>query len=435
MITPKRLPLISALIAAGAAGLGVPAPALAYSEFTHEELIDLAWNPSIRPLLLQHYPQTTEAGLERAHSFAYGGCLIQDLGYYPFGKKLFSDLTHYVRSGDFVKALLRNARNVDEFAFAIGALSHYVGDSVGHAEAVNPSTAITFPNLEKRYGLLVTFEDSPTAHIRTEFGFDAAQLSFWRYPPRAYRERIGVRVPRRLLEQAFRETYGVSMESILGRPRSAIRTYRLAVRRLIPLFASAAVVEIRNRLPVDPAGPPDPALQHMLDEISRTDYARSWNGRHRPPTRGARILAVVLHLVPKVGQLRVLSVTPPSAATEDLFVKSLDAANSRFETELHQLSEMPRREWALANLDLDTGARVRPGGYRLTDNTYEALLRHLAKQPGLEVPLGLREDIQAYYANPQAPIWTKHNRKAWQRVQAELSFLGFATAADTHAGN
>ena len=69
----------------------------------------------------QRYPGTTETGLREAHAFAYGGCLIQDLGYYPFGKELFSDLTHYVRSGDFVLALLREARNVNEFALPSGS--------------------------------------------------------------------------------------------------------------------------------------------------------------------------------------------------------------------------------------------------------------------------------------------------------------------------
>ena len=107
--------------------VAAPQLGLGYATFTHEELIDLAWNHSIRPLLLQRYPGTTEIGLREAHAYAYGGCLIQDLGYYPFGETLFSDLTHYVRSGDFVLALLRDAQSVNELAFAIGALSHYVG--------------------------------------------------------------------------------------------------------------------------------------------------------------------------------------------------------------------------------------------------------------------------------------------------------------------
>ena len=78
----------------------------AYATFTHLELIDLAWNDSIRPLILQRNPAATARELDQAHAYAYGGSLIQDLGYYPFGKKFFSNLTHYVRAGDFVRALL-----------------------------------------------------------------------------------------------------------------------------------------------------------------------------------------------------------------------------------------------------------------------------------------------------------------------------------------
>ena len=200
-----------------------------------------AWNGFIQPLLLQRYPGTSEIGLREAHAYAYGGCLIQDLGYYPFGKELFSDLTHYVRSGDFVLALLREAQDVNEFAFAIGALSHYVGDSVGHSEEVNPATALTFPDLAKRYGRLVTFEDDPIAHVRTEFGFDVAQTALSRYAPYEYRKQIGLRVSRAALERAYYETYGLTVRSILGPPRAAIGSYRVAVRRVIPLFAKATI--------------------------------------------------------------------------------------------------------------------------------------------------------------------------------------------------
>src|SRR5258705_12279508 len=82
----------------------------AYSVLTHEELIDLAWNDSIRPLLLARFPGATDHQLVVAHSYAYGGCAVQDMGYYPFGKRFFSNLTHYVRTGDFVSWMLRNAR-------------------------------------------------------------------------------------------------------------------------------------------------------------------------------------------------------------------------------------------------------------------------------------------------------------------------------------
>src|SRR3954449_9740949 len=124
----------------------------AYSVQTHELLIDLNWKSTIRPFLLGHFPRVTEAQLERAHAYAYGGCAIQDLGYYPFGNSFFSDLTHYVRSGDFVWSLFRNAHNANELAFAIGALTHYLGDSIGHSQATNPAVATTFPKLAAKYG-------------------------------------------------------------------------------------------------------------------------------------------------------------------------------------------------------------------------------------------------------------------------------------------
>jgi hypothetical protein len=112
-------------------------PAMAYSLLTHEELIDLTWQDAIVPLLLSRYPALTPTQLDVARSYAYGGCAIQDIGYYPFGDEFFSNLTHYVRTGDFVLALFRNAHTANELAFAVGALTHYVGDSYGHSQATS----------------------------------------------------------------------------------------------------------------------------------------------------------------------------------------------------------------------------------------------------------------------------------------------------------
>ena len=408
----------------------VAAPQLAYgyATFTHEELIDLAWNNSIRPLLLQRYPGTTEIDLREAHAYAYGGCLIQDLGYYLFGKELFSDLTHYVRSGDFVLALLRDAQNVDEFAFAIGALSHYEGDSVGHSEAVNPSTAITFPDLGKEYGQIVTYEDDPTAHVRTEFGFDVAQIALSRYAPYQYRKEIGFRVSRVVLERAFYHTYGLTVRSILGPPRAAIISYRYGVRSIIPLFARATLVNVRRHLPPDSL---DPFDQQLHASISQTDYARYWSQYHHRPTLEDHVLGIVIRLIPKIGILKILAIKPPSSQTEILFVKSLNIALSRFQDVLAELSKDRASELALANRDLDTGSRVRPGAYKLTDRAYAQLLHKVTEQPGLPIPAGLREDILAYYADPAAPIATKRNGKAWRRVLAQLELLDHGAGGGT----
>ena len=211
-----------------------PQLAFGYAVYTHAELIDLLWLDSIRPFLLHRYPGTTAEEFDEAHAYAYGGCVIQDLGYYPFGEQIFSDLTHYVRSGVFVDRMFRNARNVDELAFAVGVLSHYVGDIVGHSKAINPATGITFPELAKKYGPIVTYEDAKIAHGRTEFGFDAAQVGLHRYAPHAYRQYIGFEVSQPLLRKAFFQTYGLTVRSVLGPQPPAIRSYRHLSERFCP---------------------------------------------------------------------------------------------------------------------------------------------------------------------------------------------------------
>ncbi|MFZ1035236.1 MAG: zinc dependent phospholipase C family protein, partial [Candidatus Acidiferrales bacterium] len=107
--------------------------------------MDSAWDDAIKPLLLQRFPDATHEQLKEAHSYAYGGSVIQDLGYYPFGSHFFSDLVHYVRTGDFVQALLRDSSNLDEYAFALGALAHYAADNEGHRLAVNKSVPMLYP--------------------------------------------------------------------------------------------------------------------------------------------------------------------------------------------------------------------------------------------------------------------------------------------------
>src|SRR5437588_6928201 len=122
-----------------------------YSILTHEEIIDLLWKDQISLLLLEKYPGTSPEELRVAHGYAYGGSLVQDMGYYPFGNRLFSDLVHYVRSGDFVQALLEESANVNEYAFSLGALAHYTADIAGHP-AVYAAVSQEFPRLRAQCG-------------------------------------------------------------------------------------------------------------------------------------------------------------------------------------------------------------------------------------------------------------------------------------------
>ena len=369
----------------------------AYSVLTHEELIDLAWNDSIRPLLLAKFPGATEHQLVIAHSYAYGGCVVQDMGYYPFGKPFFSNLTHYVRSGDFVVWMLRNARTIDEYAFAIGALSHYLGDSIGHSQAINPATAFEFPKLQHKYGDSVTYGESPHGHIRTEFAFDVEELGHLEFASPAYLRAVGFRVPRQFLERAFVHTYGFDIHSILGPDRPALRSYRSSVRSFIPSFAEAEVVLHRHQFP--PHGD-DEAYRVFSQRVSRTNYDRRWKHTYKGPGFKAHLLAIVVFLVPKVGGAADLAIKIPTPETQEWYLKSMNRTVDVLNETLHRLREDENNPVSLSNLDLDTGRQERLGEYTLADQTYAKLLERIIATPRSTISRELKQDILAYYGDP-----------------------------------
>ena len=396
-----------------------PAQAPAYSVLTHEEIIDLAWNDSIRPLLLSRYPGTSEAALEEAHAYAYGGSAIQDMGYYPFGKEFFSDLTHYVRTGDFVASLFRNAGNVNELAFAIGALSHYLGDNIGHTECINPATAVEFSRLAKKYGESVTYDQNPHAHVRTEFAFDIAQLHDHRLAPAAYLHFIGLRVPRHLVEKSFYETYGLPLHEVLGPERPAMKSYRTSVRNFIPRFAHAEVVLHGGGMPADVD---DEAFRHFEQQVRQAPFQR-WNAtRHRAGIE-THLLAALIFILPRIGPLSDLAIRGPNKQTEQWYIRSVNDTMAEFRQILSAVQQGRESSIVLNNRDLDTGDPIQPGAYPLTDKTYAVLLRKVTSDPGGEVPQSLRHDLLKFYSDPNAPIITKKDHDAWKQVQRELAAL------------
>lgn len=395
-------------------------PVRAYSVFTHQEIIDLAWESSIRPLLLARFPGATGEQLREAHAYAYGGCAIQDMGYYPFAKDFFSNLTHYVRAGDFVANLLNDATTLDEYAFALGALSHYLGDSIGHSQAINLSTPIAFPKLEQKYGPSVAYDQDPHAHIRTEFAFDIGQLSARTFAPPSYMRHIGLNASRLLLDRAFRQTYGFYFPELVGKTRPALQSYRTAVRTFIPAFAGAEVVLHGGQFPAEMR---DDSYRIFAQRLKQADYERHWKVGYKGPGFGSHVLAVVVKIVPKIGKISLLAIKIPEPRTEDLYVKSVDHTVDAYVQILSRLRSDPDADLALANLDLDTGEPVRPGAYRLTDQTYEQLLARLTSNPERAIPQGVRRNILEFYADPNAPNYVKKDAKAWQRVQSELLTL------------
>ncbi len=397
--------------------------AFAYSVLTHEELIDLAWHDSIRPLLRARFPNATERELIEAHSYAYGGCAIQDMGYYPFGHRLFSDLTHYVRTGDFVSNLFLEARTLNEYAFAIGALSHYLGDTIGHAEVVNPATALDFAKLERKYGPSVTYDESPHAHVRTEFGFDIDQLTKKRLAPPAYLKHVGFRVPRRLVERAFERTYGIHAREVIGRAHPALRSYRWAVRSFIPAFAGAEVVLHRAQFLPDAS---DPEFDRYAKRVADTVFERRWHKAFKGPGFGSHLLAAVVWMVPKIGPVSMLAIKIPNAETQRWYVRGVNDTVDRFDTVLNALRSdgtAPR----LPDLDLDTGTKEPPGAYHRTDATYAALLHRLTAVPNRQLPPGVRENIVAFYSHANARSAWEQEGHSWDEIENELQILGEMT--------
>jgi hypothetical protein len=374
----------------------------AYSVLTHEQVVDFAWDDQLRPLLLKRFPNLTADDLRQAHAYAYGGAVIQDLGYYPFGSKDFSDLVHYVRSGDFVEELIRESKDANEYAFALGALAHYASDTEGHP-AVNRAVALEFPKLRAKYGDFVTYDDSHTAHIRTEFGFDVAQVAKHRYAPDQFHDFIGFEVAQGLLERVFPHIYGVQFKDVIAHESLAIGTYRWSVSSLIPKMTNVAR-EVRG----DAVMPEkkDAARRLFLYHLSRADYEKSWGREYKRPGMGTRFVAWILRMVPKVGPFKALAFRPPTAQTQDLFFKSINRTIERYRSELRDVNAGTLQ---LNNLDFDTGKPSQPGEYRLTDQTYAKWLDRLADQKFAGITPMVRVDVIDFYTDERAfKVLEKH---------------------------
>jgi len=396
----------------------------AYSVLTHEEIVDLAWKDNLLPMLKKRFPAATDDDLKKAHAFAYGGSVMQDMGYYPFGNKYFSDLTHYVRSGDFIVNLVKEASDIDEYAFALGALAHYSADNCGHP-TVNQAVGIEFPKLEKKYGKEVTYEDNPKAHIRMEFGFDVTQVAKNRYTSDRYHDFIGFEISKPVMERAFQDTYGIPLSDVISNEDLAIGTFRRAIASVIPEMTRVALIARRREIVSET---PNFRARQFRYYLSRTNYQKEWGKGYRRPGFGTRVLAFFLKFVPKIGPFKALDFKIPTQKTEDLYIASVDKTVEDYAKLLHEAAD---GNLQLTNTDFDTGHDTRGGEYRLTDDTYARLLDQLAGHHFDQITPELRANILAFYSDPNAPIATKKKPGAWQKTQVELERLRALPSAAT----
>ena len=392
----------------------------AYSVLTHEEIVDLLWQDQFQPLLKKRFPEATEEDLRKAHAFAYGGCLVQDMGYYPFGNKYFSDLLHYVRSGDFVLIMIEESSDLNEYAFALGALSHYAADNTGHP-TINRVVTIEFPKLAKKFGERATYNDDPKSHIRTEFGFDMVQVAKNRYTSDRYHDFIGFEVAKDLLNRAFSRTYGLQLEDVFGSTDIAIGTFRRSISIVIPEMTRVALLARKQSIVRDT---PNFNKKKFLFYLSRKQYEKEWGKGYRKPGVGTRILAFFLRIVPKVGPFSALAFKIPTQKTEDMYIKSVDSTVEDYSSLLHETRVQDLR---LPNKDCDTGQDTKAGEYPLTDKAYERLLNQLADKKFEHLTPQLQENILEFYADLNAPIYTRRNKIAWTVTLANIEKLRAAS--------
>jgi hypothetical protein len=385
-----------------------------YSVLTHEAIVDTLWDTSIKPLLLKRFPDATADDLIKAHGYSYGGCIIQDIGYYPFGNHLFSDLVHYVRSADFVQALIAESKDLNEYAFALGGLAHYGADNSGHPIATNRSVPLLFPKLRRKYGDTVTYQEDPGAHIKTEFGFDVLQVARGNYAPQSYHGFIGFEVSKELLDRAFQDTYALSLKDVFKTLDLALGTYRFSVGTLIPEMTKTAwTLKSKDLVKNDPAM----TRKKFLYNLSRSSYVTDWGPKYEKPGFFAHVMAFLFHVLPRVGPFKALGFRPPTAQTEALFQQSYD---STVDHDRRYYAELDSGTLKISDTDLDTGKATQPGEYPLADQAYAKLLEKLAAKHFQNVTPELRANILAFY------VYMDITDKA--KVEGPLEAL----RADTH---
>ncbi len=419
----RRLREALALVSVLALLLVNPEKTEAYSVTSHQAIIDVVWEPSIKPAIRKRFPNAREEEINRGQAYAYGGAIIQDLGYYPYGSPFFSDLTHYIRSGDFILAMLRDSRDVYEYSFALGAMAHYAADNNGHRVGVNRAVPLLYPKLKKKYGDTVSYEDDKLAHIKTEFGFDVLEVAKERFAPESYHDYIGFEVAPRVLEQAFQETYGLDLKKVLGDETKVLNSYRHAVSDLLPKATRIAWDLKKDEIQKDEPGI---TKQKFLYNLKRANFEKEWGTDYLKPKFSDKVLAFIYKILPKFGPLKVLQFKTPTPETERMFEASFNETLDQYRKLLNEERETGKP--GLVNGNFDLGEVSEPGKYKLSDTTHAKLLDKLADQKFAGMTPEIRAELLDFFSASDTPFAMKKDKKVWAKVQTELEELKRAPA-------
>jgi len=407
-IVSKCLPVLILLIFFN------PLSSKAYSVLTHEAVIDASWGKYIQPLLKQKYPAATDSELLVAHSYAYGGCMIADMGYFPFGSKYFTNLAHYVRTGDFVMALISEAHSLNEYAFAMGALSHYMADQYGHSLGTNHAVPLMYKKVGKEYGSDVTYEQNPVDHSRVEISFDVLQIARGNYVTQNYHDFIGFNVAKPLLERAFMKTYGQDINVVFGDLDLAISTFRWAVKSLLPTVTRSAWSLKKDEIK---KANPSATSRNFHYKMKTREYNLEYGKEREKTTFGESVMAFFIKIVPKIGPFKSLKFQTPTPEAEKLFIASFDAVLLHYSAALIRLEH---ENINLPDIDFDTGKETIYGEYNLTNQTYDELLTKLDANKFSDLTEPLKENILSYYNSVDTSAFSKSKPDEWKKTYVVL---------------
>ncbi len=386
--------------------------AKALGVFTHEAIIDAAWDNSILPLLKKRFPASTEDDIKDAHAYAYGGAVAPDMGYYPSGSERFTNLVHYVRSGDMVNALLKEASTLNELAFAVGFMSHYHADLYGHPLATNRTVPMLYPKIKRKHGDYVTYEDDELSHMRMEFGFDVLGIANGNYASQSYREYIGFKVDTAVLSRAFSSVYGLDIYEVHNNHFSrSVETFRWVVANVLPLLTRQAwATKEKAIMEKDSTATAERFNFRMRQKVYNKNFG---TGYHKPgffPTA----VSYLIRVLPKIGPLAPLKFKVPGKIEEDLFAKSFDTIVKTYSKQVQQLNKTTP---TLSDINFDTGLPTTGCNYKLADLTYTTLLLDWQKKGLQTMPDVIKDDILRFYKAAKQNSAEKKCLKFWDALE------------------
>jgi nucleoside diphosphate kinase len=370
----------------------IPFCSQALGVLTHEAIVDAAWDKTILPLLKQRYPGASAENIKEAHAYAYGGAVAPDMGYYPSGSEFFTNLVHYVRSGDMVNALLKEAETLNQFAFALGFLSHYNADHYGHPLATNISVPLLYPKMKRKFGTHITYANNKISHIRMEFGFDVLQVAKGNYVSQTYRELIGFKVDTTVLAKAFKKVYGLSIHEVHANHFSrSVETFRWVVANIFPLITRQAWAARKNNILKNDS---TATAQRFNYKMRQKVYAKNFGTGYKRPGFFPTLVSFFIRVLPKAGPLRPLKFKVPTPEAEKYFVQSFDTIMFHYTQDMKKLlvQELDKKD-----IDFDTGKPTDLCEYSLADETDSDLLLALKGNKFAGMSTALKENILIFY--------------------------------------